>query len=297
MFRTLRKQLALQFVLISIIAYLLSLSAGAALFYEELENDVREELKQHLNAVRLLVDVNSSIPRWKDRQPLSFPLLIIQLFDSTGKLLDQIGTGGTPSLHQNHRDLVTSDKKWCVLSMPLGHGRNVLGYLQVQTDLKRIDNGVQGWLLSTCAITVVLLGGLILAGIVVSSRAVRPIEQASDELRRFMADAGHELGTPIAIIQANVDTLTHRVASDSESASLVEIISRTTEHMGTIVNDLLFLSTADLKPTEAVCVPLHELVEDTLEDFSMLFQEKAVNLVSTKLDQCTVEGNPAELQR
>ncbi len=300
MFKTLRQQLAFQFVLISVVAYLLSLIAGSALFYRALENSIRSELNEHLIAMTSLIDLSNMVPRWRDRQqPLSFRQQIIQLFDSSGNLIDQIGNGGTTRLHDAHEDFTTSDRKWCILSAPLRRGQNVIGYLQIQTDIRRIDDGVQGWLLGTFAITAMLLAGLILAAFVVSGRAVRPVEQASEELRRFMADAGHELDTPLAIIQANAETMNHTLAAGGNDVILVEIISRTAQHMGMIINDLRLLSTTDLavKRTKAVAIPMHELVEDTVEDFSALFQEKEIRLVSGNLDQCIVEGNPAELQR
>lgn len=299
MFKKLRRQLALQFIAISVIAYLLSLGVGSALFYTTLESNVRSELTEHLDAIKPLLDLRTPIPRWKSRPPVISQSLSIQLFDSSGKLIDQIGDSTTHRLYERHQDFISSDKKWCIISSPLHRGQNVIGYLQIQTDIKRIDDGLRGWLIGTLVITVTLLGGLILAAIVVSFRAVQPVEQSSKELQQFMADAGHELDTPLAIIQANAETLVDRVADSEEDSRIVEIINRTAEHMGILVHDLRLLATTDLssKQTDFVSVPLHELVEDTVEDFTKLYQDKGIKLSLPKLDHCIVKGNPGDLQR
>lgn len=303
MFENLRRQLALQFVSISVSAYLLSFGVGSALFYGTLENNIRTELIEHLDATKDLLDLSNAVPRWISRPPLISPSVGIQLFDRSGKLIDQIGTAmpdlGQGHLYERHHDLISNDKKWCVVSAPLRRGAIAIGYLQILTDIKRIDDGWQGWLIGTLALTVTLLGGLILAAIVVSFRAVQPIEKSSNDLQRFMADAGHELGTPLAIIQANAETLSHRIANSEEDARIVEIIRRTADRMGILVDDLRLLSTTDLvkQNTKSVSVPLHELVEDTLEDFAELFQDKRIALSLRKLEHCSVIGNPANLQR
>lgn len=303
MFENLRRQLALQFVSISVSAYLLSLGVGSALFYGTLENNIRTELMEHLDAAKLLLDLSNGGPRWISRPPLISQSVGIQLFDRAGRLIDQIGTAmpdlGQVRLYERHHDLISNDKKWCMVSAPLNRGPVIVGYLQILTDIKRIDDRWQGWLIGTLAITVTLLGGLILAAIVVSFRAVQPIEKSSNELQRFMADAGHELGTPLAIIQANAETLSLRVSNSPEDSRIVEIIRRTADRIGILVDDLRLLSTTDLvkKNTKSVSVPLHELVEDTMEDFTELFQDKRIALNLLKLEHCRVMGNPANLQR
>lgn len=297
MFRTLRLQLALQFIFISVVAYVLALAAGSVLFYRVLENNIRSELREHLYAIRPLIDLSAPTPRWKDGPPAAFPSLVVQIFDSSQKLIQQVGNGGSGELYEAHHDLITKDRKLCSLSLPLLGEHDVKGYLQIQTDIKRIDSGLQGWMTATLAVTLLFLAGLIFAGILVSFRAVRPVEEASSELRRFMADAGHELATPLAIIQAHVDTMAVRVGS--ENVSFLEIISRTVERMGALISDLRLLATTDLtsKRLEVVLLPLDELVEDVVEEFSALFRARNVNLNLGHVDRCMVNGNPADLQR
>ena len=47
------------------------------------------------------------------------------------------------------------------------------------------------------------------------------LEAALTTQRRFLADAGHELRTPITIIQGNLDTLTVTTDDDAQTLAIV----------------------------------------------------------------------------
>ncbi len=65
------------------------------------------------------------------------------------------------------------------------------------------------------------------------------LEGAMTAQRRFLADAGHELRTPITVIQGNLDTLTPGGPDDEETLSVVaDEIGR----MSRLVDDLLLLA-------------------------------------------------------
>ncbi|MEO9139434.1 MAG: HAMP domain-containing sensor histidine kinase [Jatrophihabitans sp.] len=60
--------------------------------------------------------------------------------------------------------------------------------------------------------------------------------------RRFLADAGHELRTPITIIQGNLDTLS---AADAEDRDTLAVVADELERMTRLVNELLLLGSSD----------------------------------------------------
>jgi signal transduction histidine kinase len=70
------------------------------------------------------------------------------------------------------------------------------------------------------------------------------IEAASDAQRRFVADASHELRSPLATIHANVDLLSG-AALPERSARPVERIHRESDRMARLVDDLLLLARVD----------------------------------------------------
>jgi two-component system OmpR family sensor kinase len=65
------------------------------------------------------------------------------------------------------------------------------------------------------------------------------LEGAMTTQRRFLADAGHELRTPITVIQGNLDTL---AASSPEDAETLAIVADEIARMNRLVDELLLLA-------------------------------------------------------
>ncbi len=68
------------------------------------------------------------------------------------------------------------------------------------------------------------------------------IESGMSAQRSFLADAGHELRTPITIIQGNLDTLT---AASEEDAETLGIVADEIGRMSRLVDDLLLLAASE----------------------------------------------------
>jgi two-component system OmpR family sensor kinase len=96
--------------------------------------------------------------------------------------------------------------------------------------------------------------GLLLAavaGTVLGHRALRPLSAALALQRRFVADAGHELRTPVTLLNTRAQLLRRRLATHSTvpAAALVDLdaVVADSAHLGEILQDLLLASdpTAD----------------------------------------------------
>ena len=76
--------------------------------------------------------------------------------------------------------------------------------------------------------------------------------RASDAAtRRFLADASHELRTPIAALQASVETLLREQPERPERDRLEAAVARDSERLGRLVNDLLGLARLEAQPNRA----------------------------------------------
>jgi signal transduction histidine kinase len=74
------------------------------------------------------------------------------------------------------------------------------------------------------------------------NRMLDRLEAAMTTQRRFVADAGHELRTPITIIQGNLDTLT---AGNEEDAETLAIVADEISRMNRLVDELLLLAASE----------------------------------------------------
>jgi len=113
----------------------------------------------------------------------------------------------------------------------------------------------------------------------VANRAIRPIEEAYEKQRQFVADASHELKTPITIIGANVDAA---IGDRKKPSKWLENIRREVDHTGTLITDLLTLATIDAEklPVNKKSFDATKVVSELTDQFAVLAAEKRITLSS-----------------
>ncbi len=71
------------------------------------------------------------------------------------------------------------------------------------------------------------------------------LESAFTRIRRFTADASHELRTPITVIRTTAEVILERERSNAECKEMVGLILRESESTSTLIEQLLSLARAD----------------------------------------------------
>ena len=110
----------------------------------------------------------------------------------------------------------------------------------------------------------------------VAGKAMKPIKESMEKQKKFIADASHELRTPIAIIRSNTEMIMDEPElTVGENMKWLEYISSESKRMTLMTEDLLLLSHADAKKEIAKEeVNLSKLVFDTYDSFRLLFEER-----------------------
>jgi len=102
---------------------------------------------------------------------------------------------------------------------------------------------IQSLALTLSGLTVVLLTVFFLISRHFANRAIRPMEEAWEKQSRFIADASHELKTPLSVINANCGVLyTSKEESVESQLKWVDSIMRASGRMTGLVNSLLSLA-------------------------------------------------------
>lgn len=114
------------------------------------------------------------------------------------------------------------------------------------------------------------------------------------EVRRFTADASHELKTPLALVRLNAEKLRTRFAADPEASEILDEINEDLEALRRIIESLLFLAKAEsgsfapaLKEVRA-----EEFVNEFAEDATAMSEEHGVNFRVSRSDASLVRCEP-----
>ncbi|WP_294474329.1 HAMP domain-containing sensor histidine kinase [uncultured Intestinimonas sp.] len=144
------------------------------------------------------------------------------------------------------------------------------------------------------------LGAFFLISLLLSGLALQPAERAWEQQRRFVADASHELKTPLTVILTNTGILLrHPEQTVAQQRKWVEYIREEAQRMRELVEDLLFLARHDAGRDQAPAqtVDLAELLWSALLPFEPVAFEQGVTLESGIQSGVTVRGRSEELRR
>ena len=127
--------------------------------------------------------------------------------------------------------------------------------------------------------------------------AVRPVEKAWDQQRQFVADASHELKTPLTVILTNAELL--QAPGYAGAARAAESILTVARQMRGLVESLLELARVDngSAKTAMAWVDLSRLVSDAVLPFEPLFFEKDLPLDCQAESGIMVKGSEAHLRQ
>ncbi|OFK24300.1 cell wall metabolism sensor histidine kinase WalK [Olsenella sp. HMSC062G07] len=146
---------------------------------------------------------------------------------------------------------------------------------------------------------VLSLGAVTIIAMFLADWVVQPIQEAFDRQRRFVADASHELKTPLAVILANSDILLRSDALLARDRRWVESTQDEAQRMRGLVVDLLQLAKAD----EGVANPaspalstremdLSELVESACLEFDAIAFDRGCAIKTEIVEGLHVQGDP-----
>lgn len=146
----------------------------------------------------------------------------------------------------------------------------------------------------TLGIIVYFLFSLFLARI-----ALRPVEDSWKKQKQFVADASHELKTPLSVILANTDILaSHKEETVESQMKWVENTRAEAVRMAELVNQLLFLAKNDdgLK-VQMQDVNFSNCVEGIVLGYDAVFYEKQHKFSYEVTPDVWVVGNEGQLKQ
>ncbi len=144
------------------------------------------------------------------------------------------------------------------------------------------------------ALLLVALGGGWLAG-----KSAEPVERSFAQMRRFMADAAHELRTPVSVLRGRAEVALRQPRDADAYAEVLRRVEVDARRLGGLVENLLTLARADTGdwPRARERVYLDDLLLDAATDARVLGAGKGVRVEVGALEEAPVAGDPALLRQ
>lgn len=182
----------------------------------------------------------------------------------------------------------------------VGNFRYKCTYEQNATRIVFLDCGRRldafyAFLKASIAMSLIGFGVVFVIMLVLSERIIRPISESYKKQKQFITDAGHEIKTPLTIINANLDLLEMEIG-ENES---VEEIKAQTKRLTTLTNDLVYLSRIEEAGNDLIKVefPLSDLVFETVSTFKALAQTQNKELIINIQPMISFCGNNKAIEQ
>ncbi len=155
-------------------------------------------------------------------------------------------------------------------------------------------------LMQVCAMILVAgTGAFLLISILLAKWAIKPVEKAFEQQKQFVADASHELKTPLTVILTNAEMLQSEEYPQQEKTKFAESILDVSRQMRGLVESLLQLARADQGRQKQTLVKLNfsALVENAALPFEPVYYESGLMLESHIDPDLWVQGDGMSLRQ
>ncbi len=144
---------------------------------------------------------------------------------------------------------------------------------------------------------VILAGYLVVFVLVVffSQKIMQPINESYEKQKRFITDAGHEIKTPLTIIQADADVLEMEIGENE----WLDDIKRQAKRLTTLTNDLVYLARMEEAEStmQMIEFSLSDVVNEAASSFQALAKAQGVGFLCQIQPMLSLRGNEQALHQ
>ena len=133
--------------------------------------------------------------------------------------------------------------------------------------------------------------------VLLSRWTIKPVAKAWDQQRQFVADASHELKTPLAVIMANAELMQNEDVREEEHQKYARNILSMSYQMRTLVESMLEMARVDNGTLQMNMTELDfsQLAQDAVLSFQLLYEEKQQGLRSGIPEGIRLRGSEQHL--
>lgn len=171
------------------------------------------------------------------------------------------------------------------------------GFTIVFSDTTTERSTLKHMFYSCMAIFIVAMVVFFGISILLSHWVIKPVATAWDQQRQFVADASHELKTPLSVIMANAELMQNEETGEEDREKYSGNILNMTYQMRTLVENMLEMARVDNGTVKMVFsdVDFSQLVTDAALSFQLLYEEKGMGLRCAVPEGIILKGSEQHL--
>lgn len=244
--------------------------------------------------------------RKKDESPFNNIRIFIVTLNESGTIdsLNNNGTEVTEALAQEAvtNALETGKDQGNIKSLALRYiiedtadGRKI-----AFADTISQTRSMQTLILNSLLILIAGMAAFFIISLFLSKWALKPVEKAWAQQNQFIADASHELKTPLTVILANLKILlTHKEDTISNQSRWIENTHTEATRMKELVENLLFLARSESDTVTYITgsINLSDTVWKCLLPFESIAFEQGITIRENIAPSLYTQGNEGQLKQ
>lgn len=141
---------------------------------------------------------------------------------------------------------------------------------------------------------------LLIISIFLTNKSIEPIKETFNKQKQFIADASHELKTPLTIIKTNTSLLLSNPEDTIKNQSKwIKYIESQSDRMSELVNEMLSLAKLDVEENKLIVsdINLSNIIENMLLTFDAIIFENKITLDTNINKNIMIKGNSDSIKK
>ena len=198
------------------------------------------------------------------------------------------------SQNKEHGKFKLDGNHWAYSIKPLTNGYR-LTFLDISPQQSILTNLIYTFL----AVALIMLILIYLISRFFANKSIKPVKDAFEKQKQFIADASHELKTPLAVIGTNVDVLLSNSTDTIENQTKwLEYIKSASVRMAKLTNDLLYLTQVDNSDRKTIftAFDMSKTVQSAILTMEAIIYEHELSLNYDIEPELVTYGNNEEIK-